>query len=127
MPERRVHEFAAAVDAQLASDLADSQQPGKEWVPTLIFYTCIHLVESRLAEQGLHPEGHAARANAIDDEWGEAAADLFEQLRDLSEQWRYSGQAPSTLDVRAAMDWANQLLGMMGVDWPVAGFLPTEN
>jgi uncharacterized protein (UPF0332 family) len=94
----------------LAAHLDQTQADGWEWVPTLIFYTAIHLTEALLAEKGIHPEGHAARANAVGDEWDESAQDLFEELRDLSQQWRYSARPPTPADVRAAKDWAHQLL-----------------
>jgi hypothetical protein len=98
---------------------------GAEWIPTLIFYAAIHLIEAELADRGLHPEGHAARARLVEDMWDEGAADLFEALRDLSEQWRYSGRAPNDSDVEAAKAWAAQLLASIGASWPVEGFLPT--
>lgn len=123
MPDRLVHESAATITATLAADLDASKAAGHEWVPTLVFYAVIHLTEAVLADRGSHPEGHQARANAIEDEWEEAAADLFEELRDLSEQWRYSGRPPTSKDVRAAKDWALQLIGVIGQDWPVDGFL----
>jgi hypothetical protein len=109
--------------ARLAANLDETQADGHEWVPTLLFYAVIHLTEALLAERAVHPEGHVARARAIADEWGEAAADLFEVLRDLSQQWRYSGRPPTPDDVRAAKDWTNQLLTMTGLVWPVEGFL----
>lgn len=35
--------------------LDTSQADGREWVPTLIFYTAIHLTEALLAEKAVHP------------------------------------------------------------------------
>lgn len=91
-----------------------------------MFYTAIHLTEALLADKSVHPEGHGARVNDVGDEWGVGAADLFEELRDLSQQWRYSAQAPNAEDVSAAKDWALQLIAMTGQAWPVAGFLAEE-
>lgn len=122
MPERDRHLAAAASTATLAASL-ETGRDGAEWVPTLIFYTAIHLVEAALAVEGIHPQGHTARANAIEDEWGDAASDLFESLRDLSEQWRYSGRPPTAEDVAAAKLWASQLIDAVGVAWPVDGYL----
>ena len=124
MPDRQRHLAAADSTARLALELEAEASPGSEWIPTLIFYAIIHLAESALADSGVHPEGHAARAGAIEDEWGDATADLFEGLRDLSEQWRYSGRVPTASDVEAAKEWARQLLDAAGVEWPVSGFLP---
>lgn len=83
----------------------------------------IHLSEALLADIGVHPEGHVARASALEDEWGEGAADLFELLRDLSEQWRYSARPPPEADIAAAKDWALQLTSTIDHPWPVEGFL----
>ena len=126
MPERPLHETAAQTTARLASYLDTSQADGREWVPTLIFYAAIHLTEALLAEKSILPEGHGARATAVGDEWGEGAEDLFEELRDLSEQWRYSARPPAADDVRAAKEWALQLISATGQDWPVEGFLVAE-
>jgi hypothetical protein len=123
VPEREIHETGAERTARLAASLDQSKAPGHEWVPTLVFYAAIHSVEAALADHGVHPEGHHARALAIEDDWGEAASDLFEALRDLSEQWRYSARPPAVGDVRAAKDWTAQLVAAAGVDWPVEGFL----
>ena len=123
MPEGPLHLAAAESTARLAAYLDQTQQDGHEWVPTLIFYTAIHLTEALLAEKGTHPEGHTARSNAVGDEWGDGAEDLFEELRDLSQQWRYSARPPTPADVGAAKEWAHQLVSMMGQDWPVNGFL----
>jgi hypothetical protein len=120
---RERHLAAAEATARLVSALESGDIPGTEWIPTLVFYASIHLTESALAGDAIHPEGHQARANAIEDAWGDAAADLFEQLRDLSEQWRYSGAKPTLTDVAAAKDWASQLLEAAGVEWPLRGFL----
>lgn len=126
MPEGPRHLAAAGSTASLAAYLDTTQADGRQWVPTLIFYTAIHLTEALLAEKGVHPEGHTARANAIGAEWDEAAQDLFEELRDLSQQWRYSARPPTDSDVRAAKEWALQLLSITGQDWPIEGFLVTE-
>jgi hypothetical protein len=44
-------------------------------------------------------------------------------LRDLSEQWRYSAQQPNDDDVAAAKAWIQQLLAIVGEEWPVPGYL----
>jgi hypothetical protein len=126
VPEGPLHLAAAGSTARLAAHLDETQSDGREWVPTLIFYAAIHLAEALLAEKGTHPEGHTTRSNAIGDEWGEAAQDLFEELRDLSQQWRYSARPPTPADIRAAKAWAQQLIAMTGQDWPVDGFLARE-
>jgi hypothetical protein len=126
VPERALHEAAAQSTSRLAAYLDASHAEGHEWVPTLIFYAAIHLTEALLAEKAVHPEGHGARVNAVGDEWGDGASDLFEELRDLSEQWRYSARPPTPDDVRAAKDWALQLISMTGQAWPVDDFLVTQ-
>ena len=123
MADGSLHLAAARSTARLAASLDETASDGSEWVPTLIFYTAIHLTEALLAEKGIHPEGHGARSNAIGGEWGEGAQDLFEELRDLSEQWRYSARRPTPRDVRASKEWAQQLTSITGQDWPVEGFL----
>jgi hypothetical protein len=121
--DRTRHEAAARSAAELSAALDASKVAGFEWIPTLVFYAVIHLAEAQLAEKAVHPEGHAGRAKAIENEWGESAADLFNLLRDLSEQWRYSARPPSDADLGAAKQWANQFLGVIGLAWPVEGFL----
>jgi hypothetical protein len=123
VPQRHLHEAAALSTARLAAHLDTTKADGHEWVPTLVFYGVIHLTEALLAEKAIHPEGHAARAVALEDEWGDSASDLFEGLRDLSEQWRYSARPPTDDDIRAAKDRAFQLTSTTGQDWPVEGFL----
>jgi len=54
------------------------------------------------------------------------SGDLFEELRDLSQQWRYSARPPTVADIHAAKEWAQQLIAMTGQDWPVDGFLAGE-
>jgi hypothetical protein len=46
------------------------------------------------------------------------SGDLFEELRDLSQQWRYSARPPTVADIHAAKEWAQQLIVMTGQDWP---------
>jgi hypothetical protein len=123
VPDRTRHEAAARSAAELSATLDASRAAGFEWIPTLVFYAVIHPAEGQLAEQAVHPEGHAGRAAAIEREWGEDAAYLFNLLRDLSEQWRYSARPPSDADLGAAKQWASQFLDAIGLGWPVVGFL----
>jgi hypothetical protein len=89
------------------------------WVPTLIFYTCVQILDSRLADDNLHPRSQGDRqayARTYSSHYRGPAA--YKDMKTLSEGWRYDGKVPRLDEIERAWRWSETLASELGEPWP---------
>lgn len=92
MPNEGDHEQKASDNKALADNLEDdSNYPdSNDWVLTFIFYTALHQVERKLAENNIHSGNHHERKKNIKQEIDDRTLWInYKELKDWSEQARY--------------------------------------
>jgi hypothetical protein len=92
-------------------------------VPTALYYTVVQLVEQHAARHGAHFERSSDRSQYLSQRASLIAAVLYRSLRDLSEQWRYSGHPPDDPEIEQAWRWARDIANALDMEWP--GPLPS--
>ena len=122
MGERHSHEAAAATNYTLAQQLEVQGGDALCWVPTLIFYSCVQMLDSRLADDSIHPRTQGDRlayARTYSSHYTGPAA--YKDLKTLSERWRYDARYPVPDEVARAWRWAENLAAALKERWPPRG------
>lgn len=119
MSSRGTHQTAAAVNYALAQHLEALGGDALRWVPTLIFYTAVQVLDARLADAALHPGSQGDRVALTrvysTSHFGPSA---YKELKQLSEDWRYRGEPPDPGQIASAWRWAKDLADTLGEKWP---------
>lgn len=122
MSERHTHQAAAALNYAQAKRLEAAGGHAACWVPTLIFYAAVQVLDARLADEGLHLKSQGDRmacVRAYAPDFRASAA--YKELKTLSESWRYEGKAPRQDQIAQAWRWAETVAVCLGEDWPPRG------
>ena len=61
MPNERIHRLQAEQNERLARGLVLLSPQLMDWGVTACFYAALHLVDTYLAQLGIHPENHSER------------------------------------------------------------------
>jgi hypothetical protein len=89
------------------------------WVPTLIFYAAVQVLDARLADDNLNPNSQGDRLAYTrvysTDSSGPGA---YKNLKTLSESWRYGGKTPRVSEIAEAWRWAENLARALKESWP---------
>lgn len=118
MSSRDAHLDAARTNASIATQLRREGSDRLVVVPTLAFYTAVQLIEAALAALGEHPFSHQDRKIALVSRWRAGAAP-YENLKQLSESWRYKAMAPSADEVGRAFRWLDDVAAAVGEASPL--------
>lgn len=65
MPDCKQHQDKYTSNFEVATALATLDKAPNDWIVTLYFYTALHLVEKKLADQEIHSETHTIRFRNI--------------------------------------------------------------
>lgn len=117
MSVRSVHELAAQKNVRLLAKLDDRAAVGTEWMPSVLYYLCVQLLEAALADFGEHPKKTIDRKSQIAARWPSALIP-WESLRQLSERWRYDGREADQRERQRAHRWAAAFATAIGEAWP---------
>lgn len=89
------------------------------WVPTLIFYAGVQILDSRLADDNVHPLMQGDRlAHARVYSTHSSGPAAYKDLKTLSESWRYDGKSPRADQIAQAWRWAANLAAALKEPWP---------
>ena len=119
MSDRHIHQATAATNYAVGGSLERQGGDAPCWVPTLIFYAAMHVLDARLADYNLHMKSqgdrHAQCAVYSTDSTGPAS---YRKLKILSEAWRYKGDIPTSNEISQAWRWAEAMANAIGEPWP---------
>lgn len=114
MGTRDQHLEAAALNERMSREMT---QDHEVWTPTLIFYTCVQLSSAAFAAIGERHQSHADREAVLAARWPAANAP-YHKLKQLSCEWRYNAERPSSRDIERARRWGRDLATAIDEDWP---------
>jgi hypothetical protein len=113
------HRAAAAANANVALKLGGipASNDANAWVPTILFYAGVQLVQATLAPLGCGGD-HGGRLVALRGPGLGQAAEYYKQLQTISSDWRYKALRPSDADLQDAWAYATELARAIGEVWP---------
>jgi hypothetical protein len=121
LAERHTHQEAAAVNCAQARQMEARGGDFLCWVPTMVFYAAVQVLDSRLADDNLHPRSQGDRLSYIRTYAKDFRAPAaYKDLQSLSESWRYDARQPRPDEIARAWRWAADLAIGLNEPWPPA-------